>query len=111
MLGVYLSNIIEMAGISGRLLTTDFGEAARDLFTTGNTLLPRVVPADTEATLGGSALIKDWKMVGWLGEIETLGSMLVLGKIRGGKILVGSPASQYGEGLDIRNIHVRLLLR
>ena len=102
--GVYLSNIIEMAGISGRLLTTDFGEAARDLFTTGNTLLPRVVPADTEATLGGSALIKDWKMVGWLGEIETLGSMLVLGKIRGGKIFVGSPASQYGERtFDIRN--------
>ena len=76
LLGIYLDNLIELVTLSGRLQRKNLGEAARELYSTGNALLPRARPEETEVIVGGSAVIKNWRLVGWLGELETMGSLL-----------------------------------
>ncbi|MCK9222129.1 MAG: Ger(x)C family spore germination protein [Limnochordia bacterium] len=97
LLGVYLDNLIEFVTLSGRVQTKSFGEVVQELVETGNALLPRVRPAEDEAVVGGSAVIKNWQLVGWLGEVETAATVLVQNRIKGGTVIVGNRAEATGE--------------
>ncbi len=97
LLGIYLDNLIELVTLSGRLQRKNLGEAARELYSTGNALLPRARPEETEVIVGGSAVIKNWRLVGWLGELETMGSLFATNQLRVGLLVVGSPDKTTGE--------------
>ncbi|MGI6036037.1 MAG: Ger(x)C family spore germination protein [Limnochordia bacterium] len=109
LLGIYLDNLIELVTLSGRIQRKNLGEAARDLFSNGNALLPRARPEKTEVTVGGSAVIKNWQLVGWLGELETMGSLFASDRIRGGLLVVGNPEANTGEiAFIIRSSNTRI---
>ena len=97
LLGIYLHKLVALVATTGRVQFKTFAEAIMELYDTGNAVLPRVRPAETETVVGGSAVIKNWRLVGWLGEMETFGSLCARGRLRGGTLVVGSPASETGE--------------
>lgn len=76
----------------------DFITVLRSLATSGNVLLPRVrASSNNEVVTGGAAVIKDGKMVGWLGELEASGANIILNRVSGGSITIVDPHT--GKGL------------
>ena len=73
LLGIYLDNLIELVTLSGRLQRKNLGKPPGN-FTQRATPLLRARPEETEVIVGGSAVIKNWRLVGWLGELETMGA-------------------------------------
>lgn len=64
-------NIIDKLRRSSRVFPGKFHDISVDLFQNGNTILPRVKTKDERLVLGGSAIIKNNRLIGWLGELET----------------------------------------
>jgi spore germination protein KC len=94
-LGIYLDNLIELVLLSGHVQCRNFSEISRD--EDGNTLIPRVRPEADEVVVAGSAVMKDWRLVGWLGELETFGSLFVQNRVRYGTLVVGYPSWESGQ--------------
>ena len=44
-------------------------------------LIPRIIAGDGELKIGGSAIIKNYKLIGWLGELENRAVMFMLDKV------------------------------
>lgn len=81
-----------------------YGGILMALHETGNVLLPRVTPGKEDVVVAGSGIIKDWKLVGWLDEVETRAVGLILGYIRGGTIdLIDYPNDANRVTLEILN--------
>ncbi len=97
LLGIYLANLLEIVTVTGRVQYRTLAEAVMELYASGNMLLPRVRPEAGEVVVGGSAVVKNWRLVGWLGEMETFGSLCAQGRVRAAHLNVGSPASETGE--------------
>ncbi len=81
MAALYMNNITSVENFSARLFYDSIGNLATDLYEDGNALIGRVRPASTDAVSGGIAVIKDWKLAGFLSEVETLGANLLLKRI------------------------------
>ncbi|MCL6590316.1 MAG: Ger(x)C family spore germination protein [Firmicutes bacterium] len=85
---IYLNNISNIDKFSARLFYRSVGELAIDLYEDGNALAGRVRPASGEAVSGGMAVINNWKLAGFLGEVETMGVNLFLGRMGQEMILI-----------------------
>ena len=87
----YLFKLLQNApnhsfGVDSNLL-----ELTNQLMVSGDAVVSRVTAGKDDATVGGSAVIRDWKLVGWLGEVETQGFCLAKGLARQGTIGVPIP--------------------
>ncbi len=102
---LYIFEILEHEHRSSRLIDSNIGRALVSLRESGNALLARVRASEEEVVVGGSAIIKDWKLVGWLGEIETRAAMFVMGEVRGGIITIQDPRAEGGKiSLEISSV-------
>lgn len=77
---LYIRHLMETHKFTTRTQFIVLGDLATRLFTNGNTLIGRIRPANNEVVSGGSAVIKDWKLAGFLGELETVGANMLMGK-------------------------------
>lgn len=93
-ISTYIYEIMENSRKTDRFIKQKFDKVLEDLMETGNTYVPRVTPGKTDLKVAGSAIIKNWRMVGWLGEQETAAVGLVLGKVQGGSVDVPAPSSK-----------------
>mgnify|MGYP000848859779 CR=1 FL=1 len=88
----YMESIYASVGLSGKFIELDLGDFLRGLHSQkGNTLVSKITPDKTEVNIGGAAVIKDFRLVGWLDEEEIQGVNFFLGKIKGGDIVVEDP--------------------
>lgn len=108
--GQYLTDLFGGRDRTQRTPVLDFGEILISLHQNRSAVIPRLVPNKDEIKLGGAAVIKDYVMVGWLGELESLAINIITGKARGfglntevGEILIPYNITQAGVKLSIVN--------
>lgn len=87
-IGTYIEEIFEDRDETARFLGRRLGDILRYLHETGNALAPRLVPGEEELKVAGSCVIKDYRLVGHLGEIETRAVQWIDNKVEGGVITV-----------------------
>ena len=94
----YLDLMLQSLYRTAVKINTNMLEIRRDLADSGgNAVLPRVrASSPTEIVAAGAAVVKDWKFVGWLSEVETSGYNSVRGNITGGSINIVDPKDPGG---------------
>ncbi|KAB3540957.1 Ger(x)C family spore germination protein [Alkaliphilus pronyensis] len=76
-IGKFISSLFIRQERSNRAPVADAGDILTTLHKNGNVLIPRLVYSDKEIKIGGAAVIKDYKMEGWIGEMESLAYMII----------------------------------
>ncbi|AOY75180.1 Ger(x)C family spore germination protein [Clostridium formicaceticum] len=92
MTGQFMADLFRNKDRSPRSGGGMIGEVLEDLHRWGNTVIPRMIPGVADIKVAGSAVIKNYQMRGWLGEIETRALEIMRGTARPGGLSV-----QYGE--------------
>ena len=88
LVSVYLNQMLNTLTNTARVVKQNFQDSLRNLENNGDTVLPRVRTSGTEVVIAGGALIKDYKMIAWLGENETRAVAFLYNNISGGLITV-----------------------
>ncbi|AOT70231.1 Ger(x)C family spore germination protein [Geosporobacter ferrireducens] len=89
---MYLAQLPFNASKTSRILhKTDLGEMSELLHAGADFVLPRVVATKDEIKDAGAAVFKGDKMVGWLGELDTIYLKWVRDAVLGGVIVVSMP--------------------
>ncbi|MDQ2085455.1 Ger(x)C family spore germination protein [Herbivorax sp. ANBcel31] len=73
---------------------TDLGELSQNIHSNVDFGLPWIIATDTEIKIVGTAIFKQEKMVGLLGELDTFYGKWVRDAIEGGVLLIESPMAQ-----------------
>lgn len=68
--GGYLNSMLRNKKVASRFSAQTFSDIMEDLQVSDVSMAPRAVPKKDEFKLFGSAIIKDYKLIGWLGEYE-----------------------------------------
>jgi spore germination protein KC len=85
----YLETIFLNQNLSGKFYSIDLGRFMHNIHATkGNSLVSKISPNKEEVSIGGAAVIKNLRLVGWLSEEEIQGINLFLGELKGGSIEV-----------------------
>jgi spore germination protein len=108
---IYLAALPFNANRTSRVLhKTDLGEVSRSLHTKTDFALPRVIASEDEIKDAGSAVFKGDKMVGWLGEIDTVYLKIIRDAALGGVIVVDMPGNPEAiVTLEIRKIKTEVM--
>jgi Ger(x)C family germination protein len=80
--GTFLTEISENVN-TARFSPQTLGDILLSLHFDGNAVLPRVVHGENEIKVAGSAIIKDYKLVGWLGELENRSILFLTDRVKG----------------------------
>ncbi|EOD01684.1 Ger(x)C family spore germination protein [Caldisalinibacter kiritimatiensis] len=80
--GALLSQISENQN-TARFNPQTLGDMLISLHFDGSTVVPRVIPGKDNIKVAGSAVIKDYRLVGWLGELENRAIMFVKDQVKG----------------------------
>ncbi len=86
--GMYLSGISESAGRSARFNPLTLGDLIISLHNNQNALMPSVIPGKDDIKGAGSAVIKNYMLIGWLGEIENRSAMFLKDEIKSQTIVM-----------------------
>ncbi|MCF6097523.1 Ger(x)C family spore germination protein [Thermovorax subterraneus] len=110
-LAMYIANIFENWTFCSKFIEITIDDFMKSVYSTkGNVLLPRLKPGKMDVSIGGAAVIKNYKLVGWLDENETLGVNFVLGKVRGGDLTFRQPGEDYPVVMSIIQISTKMEL-
>ncbi|KXG76196.1 Ger(x)C family spore germination protein [Thermotalea metallivorans] len=106
-LGLYIRNIIEQQKRTARIADADLGYILRSLHESKAAVVPRIVASEKEVKIAGAAVLKDYKQIGWLGELETRALMFMMNKAGQANITVEMdkillPVHIYHASTDIR---------
>lgn len=111
LLALYITDIFQNWTISSRFVEISIDDFMNQIYTTdGDALLPRLSVGKTDVSIGGAAVIKDYKLVGWLSEEETLGINFVMGKVRGGDLTFDEPGQHIPISFGIGKARSRIEL-
>jgi spore germination protein KC len=107
----YLQSIYANETVTGKFVDGDFGDFLHQINAfNGDALVSKITPGKQEVSIGGAAVINDYKLVGWLSEEETQGVNFFLGKMRGGALVVGDPHSGDEASFVVRRAHRKLYM-
>lgn len=88
-IGTYISGAMERTQVSSRYNKETTGDLVSKLHeTNGCAIIPRITKHEDELKIAGSGVIKGYKFIGWLGEIETRGFILLTDKVKYDEITV-----------------------
>ncbi|WP_427337806.1 Ger(x)C family spore germination protein [Caloranaerobacter sp. DY30410] len=85
--GTYLVGLSKAKEKSSRFTPKTIGDILPDLHDSKCTLIPRIVPADKDIKVAGAAVIRDYKFVGWLGEVENRSVMFITDEVNSEDII------------------------
>ena len=80
--GLYLNDLLENDRNASRFTAQTYSDLIKDMDIKVASLVPRAVPKKTEIKLSGGGIIKDYKLVGWIGEEENRNIAIVNDKIK-----------------------------
>lgn len=81
-LGLFIRELMEQSKRSARMADADFGYILRSLHESKVAITPRILSSKDQFKIAGSAVLKNFKMVGELGELETRNVMFMFDKIQ-----------------------------
>lgn len=109
----YLVRLFSQERLTGKYYNSELGKFMSHINSEigkGNALVSRLVPDKDEVNIGGAAVIKDFKLIGWLTPVEIEGVNLCLGTMKGGNLIVMNKELQGVATLKInsakRKIHL-----
>ncbi|MCA1029512.1 Ger(x)C family spore germination protein [Bacillus timonensis] len=107
---IYLSRLPNNAVRSSRILhIADLGDISESLHGKIDFVIPRVIASKDEIKGAGSAVFKKDKLVGWLGEIDTIYVKWIRDNALGGLIVVESPKEKGSQvALEIKKIKTKV---
>lgn len=79
--GRFLSEIINKTRASAKFNPQNLGDILASIHGTGRALIPRIVPGEDEIKIAGSAVFKNYKLIGWIGELENRALMFLKGEV------------------------------
>ncbi|MFA5523482.1 MAG: Ger(x)C family spore germination protein [Tissierellales bacterium] len=79
--GYLVNQITEKKQGGARYSDMVLEEILTELYFNGDVLMPRIVPGKGEIKVAGTGIIKDFRLIGWLGEIETIAAMFLLDRV------------------------------
>ncbi|RKD30920.1 Ger(x)C family spore germination protein [Thermohalobacter berrensis] len=79
--GSYLRGILTAKKRSARFTPTTLGDIGANMHGGGSILIPMVTPGETDLKVAGAAIIKNYRLIGWLGEKENRSVMFVKGEV------------------------------
>jgi Ger(x)C family germination protein len=80
-LGLFIRELVEQNLGTARLADADFGYILRSLHESRVAITPRIFSSKDEFKIAGAAVLKDFKMVGYLGEEDTRNVMFMFDKV------------------------------
>ncbi|QIB27731.1 Ger(x)C family spore germination protein [Caloranaerobacter azorensis] len=86
--GTYLAALSKAKEKSSRFTPKTIGDILPSLHDCRCVLIPRIIPTDKGIKVAGAAVIKDYKLIGWLGEIENRSVMFITDKVTSEAIIV-----------------------
>lgn len=99
LVSVYLNQMLNTLTNTALVVKMNFQDSLRNLESNGDTILPRVRSSGTEAVIAGGALIKDYKLIAWLGENETRAAAFLYNNVSGGLIVVNVDDNLYAYAM------------
>ncbi|MDI9419214.1 MAG: Ger(x)C family spore germination protein [Firmicutes bacterium] len=111
LVSVHLNQILNTLTNTTRVVKRNFQDNLRDLESNGDTVLPRVRSTDTELTIAGGALIKDYKFIAWLGENETRAVAFLYNRISGGVLTVNLEDILYTYAIRSASTDIKPVLK
>lgn len=94
---IYLAQLPLNADKTSRILhKTDLGEMSQSIHGGVDFALPRIIATKDEIKNAGCAVFKGDKMVGWLGELDTVYTKWIRDGVLGGVIVVPMPGKEKG---------------
>lgn len=87
--GMFIRELIDKSKkLTGRMADADMGYILRSLHESKVAIVPRVLSSEDGVIVAGSAVLKDYKRIGWLGEIETKALMFMMDKLNSAEVTV-----------------------
>lgn len=78
----YLWELVRQQQRTSRIADADLGYMLRSLHESQVAIAPRVVATEEDMKIAGAAVLKDYRLVGWLGEMENRAVMFMMDKIK-----------------------------
>lgn len=90
--GVYIDNIFKQYNRTSIFPNIDYNKVTKSLHdTNGNAVIPKITSGKDELKIAGSAIIKDYKLAGWLSDEENMGYMWLMNLVKGGDVAFEMP--------------------
>lgn len=100
-IGVYIDDIFKQYNRTSIFPNIDYNKITKSLHdTNGNAIIPVISAGKDELKIAGSAIIKDYKLAGWLSDGENMGYMWLMGFVKGGDITFDMPTKN-GEKVKV----------
>ena len=80
--GDFIKMLFQNKERSSRSGIADMGSILKELHNSGNTVIPRITARESDLNIAGSAVIKNYQLEGWLGEIETRAIEIMKGRTK-----------------------------
>lgn len=97
--GAYIRDIFKHYNLTSKFPTIYYNKITKSLHeTNGNAIIPKIIAGKDEIKIAGSAIIKNYKLAGWMEDDENMGYMWLTGLVKGGDISISMP----GDGEEIK---------
>ncbi|MDK2878320.1 MAG: spore germination protein [Thermoanaerobacteraceae bacterium] len=108
---LYLESLFGNESLSGKFIDGDLGDFLHQIHDfNGNALVSKISSGSKEVNIGGGAVLKHFKLAGWLTEEEARGINFFQGKITGGNITIDDPEGKGKVTFIILRAHRQLQL-
>lgn len=81
-LGEFISELFRRTDRIPRTVGSSIGDILKDLHENGNTIIPKIIPGETDVKVAGAGIISDFQFKGWLGEMETAHLLVLKGQAK-----------------------------
>ncbi len=81
-LGEFIAEIFRRPDRIPRIVGGSVGDIFTDLHESGNTLIPKIIPGETDVKVAGGGIINNYEFRGWLGEEETAHLLVLKGETK-----------------------------
>ncbi|WZL74214.1 Ger(x)C family spore germination protein [Clostridiaceae bacterium 35-E11] len=99
----YLAELPHNADRTSRLLhITDLGAVAESIHQNSDFVLPRVIATEDEIKDAGCGVFKGDKLVGWLGEVDTIYLKWIRDAVKGGVLVLSMPNEEGMVTLEVK---------
>ncbi|MGB9679049.1 MAG: Ger(x)C family spore germination protein [Thermoanaerobacteraceae bacterium] len=98
-IGAYIQDVFKQSRRTSLFPNLDYNKIIKSIHDTdGNSIIPKIISGKDELRISGSAIIKNYKLAGWLDNEENMGYMWLTGNVKGGDVTFEMP----GDGEDIK---------
>ncbi|HHW57601.1 MAG TPA: Ger(x)C family spore germination protein [Clostridia bacterium] len=93
--GAYIRDIFKHYNRTSIFPKIDYNKITKSFHeTNGNAIIPKIIAGKNEIKIAGSAIIKDYKLAGWMEDDENMGYMWLTELVKGGDVTITVPGDE-----------------